>query len=912
MLFKYFRKVFVFAAFLCCAAAAVPVPCAAEVRVGILPVIVYSSDDIGFMGSAVQHMLLTRLDADGEIKTISSAEMNLIIERFGWDALDEEKAVVMGKKLRADFMIAGTLTQIGKKYSLDVMILPITGTGSPRRLSITAEELAGIPYKLQDFARRLNFAILDKQMVADVEVKGNRFIEDDAVLYAIQTKPGDVFSPAVLQEDLKSIYQMGYFEDIQISSTDTDAGKHIVFTVQEKPMIRAIQIKGNQKIKLEDIRKVMEVKPRTILDINKIKGDVERISKVYREKGYYNVDVSYSIEEINEYYASVDFAISEGSVVKVTEVTFTGNESMPDKELKRIMETREKHWLLSLFTGRGVFRDEALQKDMDRIVAYYYSKGFLQAQVREPDVQFKDDGIHVHFTVNEGSRFTVGSVDLKGDLIFDAQTLKDTLDSATGETFNGKVLNDDMIALKELYAENGFANADITPLTHIQDEAREVDLVFDIDKGEKIYIEEIKITGNTRTRDNVIRREMRVSEGSIYSSKAIKRSKQEINNLGFFEEVNINTEPGSKSNLVRLRVEVKERPTGAFSIGAGYSSVDNLVGMFQISQSNLFGTGRNVHLMAQLGGHSNYYNISFTEPRYKNTELAFGFDLFNIERAYEDFDRDSSGFKLRTSFPFRDWDYTRLYLTYRFESIDIDIVDDEDDVALDILRQEGSNSVSSIAAALIKDSRDDRWQPRKGVYNTFSVELAGLGGDSKFITVIGSLAKYFPLPWDTAFLMRGTIGQIFPYNSERIPISEKFFLGGLDSMRGFEVRSVGPREPRPRGPREIYIGDRKFEIPRRGYHDDEDVVGGKKELFFNFEYLFPLMKEAGVRGMIFYDTGNAYGSGENFFSDMRHCVGVGINWYSPFGPLRLVWGLNLNPRDDEDSSNFEFSMGRMF
>jgi outer membrane protein insertion porin family len=562
----------------------------------------------------------------------------------------------------------------------------------------------------------------------------------------------------------------------------------------------------------------------------------------------------------------------------------------------------------------GVFKDEALEKDMDRITAYYYSKGFLQVKAEKPTVEFKKNGIYVHFNVVEGNKFTIGGVDFKGDLIYDTGVLKSKLKSSTGKIFNGRILNDDLIALKGLYSEQGYAFADISPLTKIEQEERKVNLVFDIAKGEKVYIEEIRITGNTRTRDNVIRREMRLTEGTVYNSEEIKRSKQEVNNLGYFEEVNINTEPGTSSNLVKLNVEVRERPTGSFSIGAGYSSAESVMGMFQISQNNLFGKGQQLSLMIQAGGHSNYYNISFTEPWFRDTRTSVGFDLYNIEREYEEFDRDSNGFNLRTGFPLdKYYDYTRFYLTYRFESIDIDVIDEEEGVALEIQRQQGTNTTSSITGSIVKDSRDDRWKPRTGVYNSLSLELAGLGGDSRFIALIGSAAKYFPLPWDTSFMARGTIGQIFPYAGEKIPISEKFFLGGFDSLRGFDVRSAGPRERRLHREQHLYaLGGRRFEYRRLGYSRKTDVVGGVKQLYFNFDYLFPLLKGAGVRGLVFFDTGNAYDHGESFFSDMRHCVGIGVNWYSPFGPLKVVWGLNLNARDDEDSSNFEFSMGRMF
>ncbi len=880
---------------------------ASQVRVAVLPFVTHSETDMTYLQQAIPAMLASRLEESGEITVVDRPAVQELVQRFGWTGIDEEKAVVIGKRLRADFVVSGTLTRIGSSCSVDALIIATAEPGTPRRAYATTQDESTLGPEMGELATRINHIMFNKVMVADVQTRGNLFIEQDAILFAIETRKGRVFSPQVLQEDLRRIYQMGYFEDITIATEETERGMVVVFNVKEKPMVRSVQISGNKKVKLEDLQKVMETKVRTILDIAKVKADITRMRKVYVDKGYYEVAITHTVTPVDDDYSSVEFRIKEGEAVKVAKVTFSGNDSISARKLQKVMETRKKHWLLSLFTSRGVFKDEALAKDAERIGAYYYSQGFLQANVLTPEVEFKGEKVYVHITVEEGERFSISSLDFKGDLIYETDFLRSKLKSAPGATFNGQLLNEDMIAMKTLYSSKGFAFADITPLTELKVQDKTVKVVFDISKGNKIYIEKILISGNTRTRDNVIRREMPLLEGDIYNSDAIDRSRQNINKLGFFEDVLINTRPGTSEDQVDLSVEVKERPTGTFSIGAGYSSSDSIMGMFSISQNNLFGRGQNLTFMAQIGGYSNYYNISFTEPWFRDRPQSVGFDLFRIEREYDDFDRESAGINLRTSFPFRDWDFTRMHLTYRFEAIDIKMIEDDDKVPLSISKQEGSNTVSSIITALIKDSRDDHWAPRKGVYNSASVEVAGLGGDGRFITVLGSAAKFFPVLQNSAFMLRGTIGQIFPYQGEGIPISEKFFLGGMHSLRGFEARSVGPREPRPRP----QPGDPDYD-PTKNYNKKYDVVGGKKELFFNAEYHFPLMKEAGVRGLMFYDAGNSYRSGEGFLSDLRHDVGVGVNWYSPFGPLSVCWGVNLSPEYDEDRNNFEFSMGGVF
>ncbi len=880
-------------------------------KVGVMPFTIHAKQDMEDMSTAVSAMLSTRLEKKGEITTVRVSLIKEVIGTIQADVIGEQEGRMAGEILGADFIITGELTQIGESISIDVAVLDIKEEEKPvQRLFVTSETIGDLPERLRELAHRLNFVVMDKIPVKSIRVTGNRLIESDAVLYAIETKQGEAFSPEVLQEDLRRIYQMDYFKDIKIITEKTPDGMEITLDVEEKPVVRAIEIKGNKKVKLSDIQKEVETKIRTILDLSKVSEDVERIKKLYRGKGYYNANVSYSVNTIDQHSVSVDFSIREGDTVKVKSVTFSGNDSISSRRLRKVMETRKKG-LTSFFTSAGVYRDEALENDINRLTSYYFSQGFLLATVATPEVDFREDGIHIHINVDEGDRFVVGEIDFEGDLIYEEEFLASKIKLEKEKIFSGTTLSEDLVTLKALYAEEGFAYADITPLTDINEAERMVNIRFDIDKAEKIYIETIKITGNTRTRDNVIRREMRLTEGALYNSEEIKRSKQEINNLGYFENVNINTEPGTSPDLVKLSVEVEERPTGSFSIGAGYSSYDSVIGMFQISQNNLFGKGQQLSLMAQLGSRTTYFNLSYTEPWFRDTRVSLGFDIFRIEREYWDFDRDSSGFNLRTSFPIDQYfDYTRFHVTYRYEDIKIKVWDE--DMSLEIMDQQGSASTSSITNSIIKDSRDDKWNTRSGVYNYFSFELAGLGGDNKFVGLTASMSRYFPLPYETAFMIGGTIGQLFGYGGKDVPISEKYFLGGIDSLRGFKTRTVGPREQRPQRMRYFYLFGREYKYRPPGKRDKWDVVGGEKELYFNFEYFFPVLKEAGVRGSLFFDTGNAYRTSETFFTRMRYSTGFGIHWYSPFGPLKVYWGINLNPKKDEANSNFEFSMGGMF
>jgi outer membrane protein insertion porin family len=874
---------------------AIPPAWASEApTIAVLPFAVHSKEDLSFLGEGLSDMLTTRIEKAGDIATIEKPRVQEALSKVAIADLNAETALRLGAQIGADVVVLGSLTKVGERISLDVTLLDTEKGESLKRIFIEGESLSAIPPKVSELARFIYLKALGRELIVAIGVRGNRHIEKGAIKLAVQSKEGDVFSLQLLQEDLKRVYQMGYFEDVQIESADRPQGKAITFVVKERPLIREIKVVGNKNIQTQDLQKEMGTRVNRILDYNQINKDVAKITRLYNDKGYYEAAATYEVGTREDEGATVAFRIEEKEISKVEGIRFQGNEAINDKQLKRIMETKEANWL-SWITSAGIFKDDAFNRDLTKLGAYYYTEGYIEARVGEPTITHEKGEIFIDIPIEEGSRFAVGAVDVSGDLIEDKDVLVKELKTVSGDTFSSKTLNDDIVGLTNVYANKGYAFADVSPLTSIDAEKKEVNVAFDIAKGKLVFFEKVDITGNTRTRDKVIRRELRINEGDLYSGERLKRSRQEVNNLGFFKEVKFNTERGGADDKIVLNVEVEERPTGSLSFGAGFSSVDSLVGMMQVSQNNLFGKGQQLTLRAQLGGRNSQYLFNFTEPWFLETRVSAGVDLFSLEREYEDFDRDSTGGGLRFGFPAAD--YTRFNVQYEYESIDVTDVDE--DAALEILESEGTSTTGSITAGIIRDSLDDRFLPRSGSVAKFSTQFAGVGGDNNFVTLIGSVAKYWPLPWDTSFMARGTMGYSFGYAGDDVPIFERFFLGGLDSMRGFEDRSVGPEESRSTNP--------DADDP-----DEEDVVGGEKELHFNFEYLFPLMRAAGVRGLVFFDIGNAYRQNEGYLSDLRTSVGAGVRWYSPFGPLRLELGMNLDPEDDESTTEFHFSMGALF
>jgi len=865
----------------------------APLKVAVFPFNVHSKEKLYYLKEGISDMLLTRMEQNKEITTIDKPSLREVLPQ-GEGELDERLARELGIKTGADFAVLGSLTKIGSIASLDAIILDTQGEKSNKHVFVQCETMDRINAKINLLARQLDLKILEKELLAKIDIKGNRYIEKDAIKLALKSKEGNLYSPSVLQEDLKGVYQMGYFSDVQIDSEDSPEGKKVTFIVVERPVVNQIKIQGNKRIKTPDVQKVLGVKLGRVLDQNQVRKDVASIRKLYVDKGYLNAKIDFKLTPSKRGETSVDFYIRENEISKIKKISFSGNKHIKDKYLKRIMETREKN-LLSFITNAGIFKEEAFQKDLDKLTAFHYNEGYIKAKVGYPTITHEGKDIFISIPIEEGDQFKIGDVDITGDLIVPREILSQDLKTVGGKVFRSGFLNKDMVNLSEFYFDRGYADVDITPLTAINDEQKTVDVNFEIAKGKKIYFEKINIKGNTRTRDKVVRRELKVAEGDLYSSSKIKRSRQELDNLGYFKKVNLTTTKASVPHKVILNVEVEEKPTGSLSFGAGYSSVDNLVGMIQLSQDNFLGKGQRLDLRCQLGG-TNRFLFSFTEPWLFDTRWKAGADLFNMERWYEDFDRESTGGNLRIGHPIGE--FTRVDFSYEYEEIDISDVDD--DAVLEILEQEGSSTTGSITSGISRNTLDNRFTPRRGTVTRFSTKFAGLGGDNNFVSFIGSASKYFPLPRDSAFMIRGTMGYSFGYTGEDVPIFERFFLGGLDTMRGFEERNVGPKVRR---------GD-VYPFARR--RNKKDCIGGEKELFFNVEYIFPIIKEAGVRGVIFFDAGNAYRKNEGWFEDVRKSAGFGIRWQSPFGPLRVEWGINLSPRDDEDSSQFHFTMGSLF
>jgi outer membrane protein insertion porin family len=786
----------------------------------------------------------------------------------------------------------GSLTKLGDSISLDIKVYDLLDPSSQTFYYLDGQELENVEGSMDKIFNDVLAYTGRSFLIASIAPQGNARIDSGAILRSISTRAGDIYEAEQLRNDMKNIFKMGYFDDVRLRVEDTEKGKAVIFEVKEKPVIGQVTIRGYDELKEDDIREVISVIPNTILNPQKIREAADNIKSLYKSKGFYNTEVTSEITYPKADQVKVEFAIQEGEKVFIKDIRFAGNESFKDSELLKVMGTKEKG-LLSWFTDSGVLKRDILEQDASRITSFYHHHGYIEATVGMPEITQDGEWLYVTIEISEGNRYRVGNIVLTGDIIGVKEELLSLVKTRDEEYLSRNLLREDILRLNDFYAENGYAFAEATPTVNTNREEKIVDIVIDINKGDLVYINRITIKGNTRTRDKVIRRELLIREKGVFDSKALRLSHQRLIRLDFFEDVSITPEPTPDKTKMDLVVEVKEKPTGAFSIGAGYCSVDALMFMAEVSQNNFLGRGQRLALSGSISGTAARYNLGFTEPHFYDSQLMLGFDLYNWEREYDLYTRDSKGFSIRFGYPV--WELCNASFAYGYDDTNLTDVD-IDNVAPSIIQSLDIHTSSYVTFNLSRDTRNNLYATTSGTYNFLHTKYAGgfLGGDRQFTKVDGASSLFLPGFFidETAFHFRLSAGQVWENEAGALPDYEKFYLGGINTIRGYKTRSIAVT----------------YTDPDTGV---EYEVGGKIMWFANLEYHFPLVKAGGLRGLVFYDAGNVYES-EWDFNNIKQSVGAGLRWMSPMGPMRLEWGYVIDPEPDEDPSNWEFSMGGSF
>jgi outer membrane protein insertion porin family len=847
-------------------------------KIALLPFDIHSKANVPKLQEAIYKGLSTELVKS---KNILLIERGILAGVSEGKRIDEKLALTAGKETGAHYVIMGSLSEFGELISVDARVIDVKEQRALPGIFAQGKGFESIGSLSAKIRTNILIQIAAEMRIAKIEFKGNRKIEISAVNQVVKSAKGNLFSETDLSSDIKAIYKMGYFDDVATDVTGTSEGKIITFILKEKALITEIKIKGNKAIEKSEIESALTFKIREVFNPGKVVASIEKIKSLYDNKGYNNAEIKYVIDKEGDKDTRITIDITENERLYIKAISFEGNRAFTNKELKKTIDATE--WgIFHFVTDSGLLKKEQLRQDVNKVSAFYLNHGFINAQVGEPEITYGKKGIYVKISIVEGKQFKVGKVDITGDtLTVHRPELLDKLKINKKEYYDREAIMKDIEYLTQACNDDGYAYADITPRTVPNEKDQTVDVIYQIKKGNQVYFNRITITGNTKTRDKVIRRQLAFGEGDLYNSSKLKKSYMELNRLRYFEEINFQTEKGPDETLTDVNINVKEKPTGMFSVGAGYSAYDHAMVTGQISQQNLFGRGQILSLRAQIGSISSMYELSFIEPWLFDIPLWSKFNIWNYTRQYDSYNLSSKGIGTTVGYPL--WEYVTGYIGYRLTTNDVqDILDT---ASIYIKEQAGTTTSSTVSVTLTRDTTDDIMFPSKGSRNSATIEYTGgiLQGDTSFTRYGAKSSWFFPLPLETVFGAYGRAGSVHGNEGKDVPIYERYYLGGISDLRG--LRDVGPRDP-----------------------NTNDPIGGYTMLCFNAEFIFPLIKNAGMKGVLFYDTGNAWESGYHI-NDMRKTAGVGVRWYSPIGPLRLEWGYVLDRKGDEAASRFEFTMG---
>jgi outer membrane protein insertion porin family len=787
--------------------------------------------------------------------------------------------------------------------------------------------------------------------INDIVIEGTRRIEPAVVTAASSLHHGETLSASKIRGEIKKIYATGFFDDVVISTEALDDGFRVIISVIEKPAIRDVTIEGNNKIDEEDIREVMDLSAFSVLNDAELNDNIAKIRDLYIEKGYYLAEVRTDIRTVNDNLVNLVFVIDENKKVIVQRVEFSGNDNLPDGKIKRFLQIKEggiAPWL----TSSGTFNGDYLDADRQTVSAVFLEEGFVDVNVSEAKVYLSPDKryIFVSYQIEEGERYTVGDLDVSGDFrpdegvtrenvlavvggrrvadiqdenwrafhekkppMFQFETKGPALN--TGEQFKYSTIHQVMAAISELYSDQGYAFVNVVPLTDPNAETKQVHITFDISVGEKVRVGRINITGNDPTFDKVVRREIQINEGDLYRGSLIRASRSRLERLGFFEEVKISTPRGAGDNILDMNVQVTEQPTGSFSLGLGYSNYENFVLTANVSKNNFLGLGYIMSAAINWSGLRRQGNLSFFDPYFLDSRWTLHVNGYSIAREFQ-LNEYQRGGSLAIGRYLDKRDDIQLRMEYTIEDVGL--------TSLDAYRQRllggelyRNGLTSSLGLSLNVDKRNNRIFATKGLYFSASSALAGgfrsgdqivslLGGEFNFVENRLNVRWFQPLVPDTdLFVLRlnSTMGFIHSTDGTPIPFIHRFRAGGINSVRGYNWFSLGPTM-------------RAFQNDDPIRADDALIVGGTQTWINNVEIESPIIRAAGISGVVFFDAGNAFGDpwGEGNINplDLRFSSGFGVRWRSPMGPMRFEWGFPIKPRAGERPSVFDFSIGSFF
>ncbi len=760
--------------------------------------------------------------------------------------------------------------------------------------------------------------------VSRVVISGNQRIQTDAIQARIETRAGSVFSQTDINADLKRLYDWGPFARVEIETEDDGPDRvRVLVKVWEKPIIKKVIFEGNKKFKDKKLLKEISSRVGEVLSDTRLNEDLATISGLYQDKGYFQVGVEAQVKTDQETgEAVVIFDIREGRPVRIKRITIEGAEKVKESKLLGLMKTKRK----SIFFRKGIFKEAQFEEDLEKIVYYYRSLGYLDMKILGVERTYSDDGrrMYIQIKIEEGEKYKVGEVKIVGNEKFTTEELKKQLQLKPGDVFTFEALRAGGRALRDFYLSQGYIDAVVRPLNAYNQKTSRMDIEYQIRENQISYIHRIDIRGNTVTKDVVIRREISVKPGQIFNGLKVRRSQQRLYGTGFFDRVNIEPIDTDVSDEKDVLIQVHEKKTGELLFGVGYSSVDDFVGFAEIGMGNfdLFnppyfqGAGQKIRLRGEFGNKRSNYELSFTEPWLFGIPLSFGVDLYMRTRYWTEYDEGRKGGALRLRK--RLTQFSEIGLTYRLEQVEVSDIDS--DAYWAIQSEAGKNWISSLSPSLTRDTRDNNYIPTRGMRNSLSCKIAGgvMGGDKDFVktrfrnSFYLSISDLFrgdaprPIIGRNAAGAGHVLGFRFEMGTEQpygdtdiVPVYERFYLGGANTIRGFRYREVGP-------------------------HDENDnPIGGDSMVMGSVEYTFPIISM--IRGALFCDIGNVWSAKDwknndeifdnVWWKSLNSGAGFGLRLYLPIGPIKLDYGWPLRTAEDDwndTGGRFHFNIGYAF
>ena len=728
--------------------------------------------------------------------------------------------------------------------------------------------------------------------ISGIQVEGNQRIESRTIISYLGLKAGDKFSQADINNALKNLFTTGFFADVQLMRQ----GNTLIVSVKENPVISKVAFEGNDRIDTKDLEKEVELKPRSIYSRDKVQSDVKRILDIYRRSGRYRAVVEPKVIEQDQNRVDLVYEITEGPVAKIEKITFIGNEHYDNDTLRKTVRTEETRWYKFL-SDNDKFDPDRLQFDEELLRRFYTKEGYADFQVKSANAELSadKDAFYLTFVVEEGALYEFGDIKIVNELQGkDKPDLTGSVTTVKGDTYDSSKVEESVDAITKELGNHGYAFVDVQPKLDRDPVKKIATLTYVIKPGPRVYVERINITGNVRTLDEVVRREFRVQEGDAYNTAKLQRSEQRINNLNFFEKVDVKNEQGSAPDKTVINVDVKEKSTGEINVGAGYSTTDGVLANFGVSEHNLLGTGQDLRTNFVLAAYRRSAELGFTNPYFLDRELAAGVDLYDT---YQDFTRESSyisntiGTNLRMSYALQEkLTHSMYYTIHQNEVSQVPLT-----ASIYIQQQEGTFVTSAVGQSLAYDERDSKQSPTKGYFLSISQEVAGIGGDDKYLKHEAKASYYYPVAPKWTMSLLGSGGYMFGFAGEKIRINNRFFLGG-DDLRGFQNAGVGPRDK-----------------------STLDALGGNEYYEGTAELKFPvgLPEELGVSGALFTDAGSLWhadNSGPTVIDSnaVRVSSGVGLLWTSPFGPIRIDFARALKKQPEDRTELVRFSFGTRF